>query len=63
MTAQVLFFDVFFPKKTQPLMPLGNKYDPINLFLRHIIMSGLKMKNRLIQQQKVIKKNLLIYHT
>ena len=33
-------------------------------FLKHIIMiTGLKIKNQLIQQDKVIKKNLQIYLT
>ena len=32
-------------------------------FLKHIIMSGLEMKNQLIQEGKVIKKNLQIYLT
>ena len=32
-------------------------------FLKHIIWSlGLKMKNQLIQQEKVIKKNQMTYH-
>ena len=36
----------------------------INYFLENIvIISGLKMKKRLIQQEKVIKKNLQIYTT
>ena len=39
---------------------LGNKYEPVNLFLvdTYNLMPGLKMKNRLIQLQKVIKWNL-----
>ena len=36
----------------------------LNYFLEHIIMmSGLKMKKRLMQQEKVIKKNMQIYLT
>ena len=41
---------------------MKHKYDPKKLCLeKHIlIISGLKMKNNLLQQEKVIKKNRLI---
>ena len=43
---------------------LGDKYQLVNIFLvdAFIIITGLKMKNCLIQQEKVIKKNLTYYH-
>ena len=40
---------------------MKHEYHPMKLFLKHIvIISGLKMKYLLIQQEKVIKKNRLI---
>ena len=41
---------------------LRNRYDPVNLFLVNTYnydMTDLKNKNRLMQQEKLIKKNLI----
>ena len=61
------YFDQYMTLSDNKKRKLDNKYDLVNLFplliclFKHRIMiSGLKMKNRLIQQGKVIKKNRLI---
>ena len=51
-----IYFDEYKALSDAKKGKLGNKYDPINLFLKHItMMSGLKMKNPLIQLQKKVK--------
>lgn len=55
-----IYFDEFVALLHADKRKLVNKYDPTNLFLKLIFMiTGLKIKNQLAQQN-VVKKNLLI---
>ena len=59
-----IYFNQFMALSDAKKRKLGNLYGPVYLFLEtYNYVSGLEMKNQLIQEGKVIKKNLQIYLT
>ena len=55
-----IYFDEYYELSDAKRDKMKCKYDPKKLFLEtYNYWSGLKIKNRLIQQEKVLKKNRL----
>ena len=58
-----IYFDEYYELSDAKRNKMKNNVILKSHFLKHIIMmTGLKMKNQLIQQGKIIKKNLTSHH-